>query len=134
MAKKEVVLPVSKAKVTLKDPKELKVKDRKKVYANAASAEQGIMQALSLTDGLIAIMVDSWELELPIPSVKISVLDEMEMADYDFLTEQTKDTYGIITNPCFEFANLCVSTKSSYQSVSFVEPLKSLSESSVKTV
>jgi hypothetical protein len=96
MAKKEVVLPVSKAKVILKDPKELKVKDRKKVYSNAANAEQGIMQALSLTDGLIAIMVDSWELELPIPSVKISVLDEMEMADYDFLTEQTKDAQKIL--------------------------------------
>lgn len=96
MAKKEVVLPVSKAKVTLKDPKELKVKDRKKVYANAASADEGIMQALSLTDGLIAIMVESWDLELPIPSVKISVLDEMEMADYDFLTEQTKDAQKVL--------------------------------------
>ena len=93
---KEVVLPVSKAKVVLRDPKQLKVKDRKKVFANAAKEEQGIMQALSLSDGLIAIMVESWELDLPIPSIKISALDEMEMADYDFLTEQIKDVQKVL--------------------------------------
>jgi len=96
MASKTVTLPISKAKVVLKDATTLKVKDRKKVFLNAAKADEGIMQALSLTDGLLAIIIESWELDLPIPSIKISSLDEMEMADYDFLTDQTKDVQKIL--------------------------------------
>lgn len=91
MPKKTIKLPKSGAEVVLKDPTELRVKDRKKVYANAAKEDEGIMQALSFTDGLIAILVESWSLELLIPSVKIAVLDELEMADYDFLVAQTKE-------------------------------------------
>ena len=53
MASKTVTLPISKAKVVLKDAATLKVKDRKKVFLNAAKADEGIMQALSLTDGLL---------------------------------------------------------------------------------
>lgn len=91
MPKKTIKLPKSGAEVVLKDPTELRVKDRKKVYANAAKEDEGIMQALSFTDGLIAILVESWSLELLLPSVKVSVLDELEMADYDFLVAQTKE-------------------------------------------
>ena len=62
MATKEAKLPVSGAKVVLRDPKSLKQKDRKKIYANTAGIDEGIMTALSLTDGILAIMVESWEL------------------------------------------------------------------------
>ncbi len=34
--------------------------------------DEGIMQALSFTDGLIAVLIESWTLELLLPSVKIS--------------------------------------------------------------
>lgn len=91
MPKKTIKLPKSGAEVVLKDALELRVKDRKKVYATAAKEDEGIMQALSFTDGLIAILVESWTLDLLIPSVKISSLEELEMADYDFLVEQTKE-------------------------------------------
>jgi hypothetical protein len=49
------------------------------------------MTALSLTDGILAIMVESWELDMPIPSVRITSLDELDIADYDHLTELSKD-------------------------------------------
>ena len=91
MATKETKLPISGAKVTLRDPKELKHKDRKKIYANTQGVNEGIMTALSLTDGILAIMVESWELDLPIPSVRISSLDELHIADYDHLTELSKE-------------------------------------------
>lgn len=91
MAISETKLPVSGAKVVLRDPKALKQKDRKKIYANTQGVDEGIMTALSLTDGILAIMVESWELDLPIPAIKITSLDELDIADYDHLTELSKD-------------------------------------------
>jgi len=88
MANKKITLP-SGATVELRDPTTLRVKDRKKVY-RAANGEEGIMQAISLVDGLIAILVDSWSLDLIIPSIKLESLDELEMADYDFLAKEAE--------------------------------------------
>lgn len=84
--KKKITLP-SGGWVTFKDPSTLRVKDRKKVLRNA-SGEEGLMQALSMVDGLIAILVEEWSFEMPIPSIKISVLDELEMPDYDVMAEE----------------------------------------------
>jgi hypothetical protein len=95
MAERIVTLP-SGATVTIRDPKELRVKDRKKIYANAAKADEGIMQALSLTDGLLAVLIKEWSFDLIIPSIRITTLEELEMADYDFLTEETKDAQKIL--------------------------------------
>lgn len=96
MTKKTVTLPKSKATVVLRDPETLRVKDRKKIYFNASQQDEGIMQALSFTDGLIAVLIESWTLDLVIPSVKVSVLDELEMADYDFLVEATKSAQEVL--------------------------------------
>ena len=70
-----------------KDASTLRVKDRKKVL-RAASAEEGLMQALSIVDGLIAILVEEWSFDLILPSVKITSLEELTMADYDVLAEE----------------------------------------------
>ena len=94
MAKKTVKLP-SGVTVTLRDPKELRVKDRKKIYTNA-NEKTGIVQALSLTDGIIAVLVESWSLDLIIPSVRIESLDELEMADYDALVDETKEAQKVL--------------------------------------
>jgi len=95
MAEKTITLP-SGAKVTLRNPADLRVKDRKKIYANAGKADEGIMQALSLTDGLISVLIKDWTLDLIIPSIRIESIDEMEMADYDALVEQSKDAQKIL--------------------------------------
>ena len=92
MPKKTVKLPKSGAEVVLKDANELRVKDRTKVYENASKRDgEGIMQALSFADGLIAIMVESWSLDLIPPSIRIDSLQDLHMADYDYLVEQTKE-------------------------------------------
>lgn len=95
MAEKVITLP-SGAKVTLRDPETLRVKDRKKIYQNASKSDEGIMQALSLTDGLIAVLVKDWDLDLIIPSVRIDSIDEMEMADYDALVDETKEAQKVL--------------------------------------
>lgn len=84
--KNKVELP-SGGWVTFKDPATLRVKDRKKVLRNA-NGEEGLMQALSLVDGLIAILVEEWSFELPIPSIRINSLDELQMPDYDVMAEE----------------------------------------------
>ena len=84
--KKKLELP-SGAWAIFKDASTLRVKDRKKVL-RAASAEEGLMQALSIVDGLIAVLVEEWSYDLMLPSVKINVLEELTMADYDVLAEE----------------------------------------------
>ena len=96
MASKTIKLPKSGATVVLKDPETLRTKDRKAIYKNASKEDEGIMQALSFSDGLIAILIESWTLDLMLPSIKINVLDELEIADYDFLTEETKEAQKIL--------------------------------------
>lgn len=102
-----VTLPMSKATVTLREPSTLRVKDRKRVVA-AANDQTGTMQALSVTDGLIAALVVEWSLDLIIPSVRLESLDEMEIADYDYLAEFAKDAIAVLfpqTERTLETAN-----------------------------
>lgn len=70
--------------VTLRDPSTLRVKDRKKVVA-AANGQEGLLQAMSMVDGLMAILIESWSFDLIIPSVVLKSLDELTMPDYDVI-------------------------------------------------
>jgi hypothetical protein len=88
---KKITLP-SGATVTLKDPKNLRVKDRKRLMKAVDGTEGGeLTRAMALSDALIAMLIEDWSFDLIIPSVKGETLDELEMADYDFLMEQTKE-------------------------------------------
>ena len=80
---KSITLPSGNT-VVLRDPSTLRVKDRKKVF-QAASGQEGILQAMSMVDGLIAVLVESWSFDLMIPSVHLASIDELTMADYDAL-------------------------------------------------
>lgn len=86
----KITLP-SGATVTLKDPKLLRVKDRKRVLKTADVEGGDLTRALALGDALIAMLIEDWSLDLLIPALKIDNLDELEMADYDALVEATKD-------------------------------------------
>ena len=90
----KVTLP-SGATATLRDPSELRVKDRTKIYANANNQE-GILQALSLTDGLIASLVTEWSFDLIPPAIKIDSLGELTMPDYDVLAEYALKAQKVI--------------------------------------
>lgn len=90
MSSKKIKLP-SGATVTLKDPSELRVKDRKRVMKSGDSVEGDLSRALALGESLIAILVEDWSFDLIIPSVKIESLEELDIRDYDALIEHTKD-------------------------------------------
>ena len=86
----KITLP-SGATVTLKDPRLLRVKDRKRVLKTADVEGGDLTRALALGDALIAMLIEDWSLDLLIPALKIDNLDELEMADYDALVDATKD-------------------------------------------
>lgn len=91
---KKIELP-SGGWALFKDPTTLKVKDRKKVFQNAGDKE-GVMAALSLVDGMLSIIIKEWSFEMPIPSIKMNVLDELTMADYDTLSEAAGEIQSIL--------------------------------------
>ena len=83
---KIIKLP-SGATATIKDPKTLLMKDRNKVL-NSANEQEGLMQAVSLQNGLIAVMVEDWSFDLIPPSVKITSLEELTPSDYEALSAE----------------------------------------------
>ena len=87
MANKEILLP-SGATATLKDPKSFKQKDRAKLYAGIDGDNPGLERGMMLMDGLIAISVESWTLDLIPPSVKPESIGELSIDDYDALQEE----------------------------------------------
>lgn len=92
--KKTIKLP-SGATATLNDPKTLRHKDRKKVMKHANN-DTGLMQGLSIVDGLIALLVAEWSFEFPIPAIRIQVLDELEIPDYDALSLEASKAQKIL--------------------------------------
>ena len=74
---KTITLPSGNTAV-LRDPSTLRVKDRKKVVA-AANGQEGLLQAMSMTDGLIAVLIESWSFDLIIPSIHLASLDELSL-------------------------------------------------------
>ena len=86
---KEITLP-SGATVTIKDAKDIRVGDRKRVYQQAVGKEE-VMRSLAMVDGVIAMGIEKWSIDKPLPRDFIGVLDELDLPDYDFLVEQAKE-------------------------------------------
>lgn len=84
---KVVTLPSGNT-VKLRDPETLLMKDRNKVMEQANKAEGDVMQAVAITNGLIAVSVLEWSFDLIPPNVRIASLDELTPKDYDFLAAQ----------------------------------------------
>lgn len=91
---KSINLP-SGATVELRDPREFKQKDRRKVY-ESISGDDSRTAGIAFMSGLIAIMVESWSLDLVPPSVKIESLDELSISDYDALQEHAEEAVKIL--------------------------------------
>ena len=81
---KVLVLPVSEAKVTLKDPRKLLMEDRDFAYDQIGDLT-GTLATRALMKGVIAVAIKDWELPLSIPSVDINSIKKMYPEDFDFL-------------------------------------------------
>ena len=77
--------------VTLRDPKSIRQKDRKKLY-EASNDLTGQIAAMAMTEAVIAISVESWSFQnLSLPNFNIEVLGELEIPDYDALAEKVTE-------------------------------------------
>lgn len=91
---KEIILP-SGAKVTLKDPKSLKAKDRKKIY-ELANDETGLVQSLTMAEATVAVLIESWSLDLILPSIHFASIGELSLDDYDTLLKESTEAQKIL--------------------------------------
>lgn len=96
MAQKSITLP-SGAKVVLKDPKDLKQKDRVRIYnANGDDSQPTLQRGIAMMTTIISVLIDSWDLELVPPSVSIDSLDELSIADFDALQDEAEAAMPIL--------------------------------------
>jgi hypothetical protein len=74
---------------TIKDPRSLKQKDRKRTIVETNGGAT-LASGMAMMDNLIAVLVEEWSFDLIIPSIKIESLDELATADYDALQEEAE--------------------------------------------
>lgn len=73
--------------VQIRDPRTLKSGAKRAVLrAIRDNAESGEV-ALSMLDAIAVVAVEAWSLQLPVPAQDVKVLDLMEIADYDKLSD-----------------------------------------------
>ena len=88
MATTEIKLP-SGIVVNWRDVTELKQKDRSKIIRSANGADD-IERGMSIIENTIAVMVESWSIDLLPPSVKIDSLGELTLGDYYLLQAEAQ--------------------------------------------
>lgn len=84
---KTITLP-SGATVEMREPQTLLKKDRDKVLSIASEHEEGLMQAVAMQDGFIAVSVLNWSFDLVPPNIKITSLGELTLVDYQALADE----------------------------------------------
>ena len=90
---KIINLPSGKS-ATLRDPRELKQKDRKKLYSTEADGT--VAGGMNMMDNLLSILIEEWTFDLIPPSVKIDSLGELSIADYDVLMEAANEALPVL--------------------------------------
>ncbi len=75
----------------LRDPRGMRYKDKRRALSNIKDHEKLIAVGFDITDGLIAMMVQAWEIPYlpgaPLPSEEIGILGELEIPDSDALIQ-----------------------------------------------
>jgi len=83
----KITLP-SGATVTLKDAKELKVKDRNRIMY-AGDGDTSAKRGIAISNALLVTIIEDWSYDLLIPSVKEDSIEELPIPDYVALMKQT---------------------------------------------
>lgn len=69
----------------LRDPAEVKQKDRKKVLLALDEVDGAFAESFRSAEMIVAIAVEKWSFDFPIPSVDLTSLDELSIPDSDAL-------------------------------------------------
>ena len=94
MSNETFTLP-SGATVVLRDPKSIRQKDRKLMYTTS-NGKTGLLQSIAMTEGVMAMMIESWSLQMSLPNFDIEVLGELEIPDYDALAKKAAELVPIL--------------------------------------
>lgn len=84
----------SGATATLRDPRELKQKDRAKLYEE--DVDGSVKSGMAMMARLISVLVEEWSFDLMLPSVKLEMLGELSIADYDALSEEAEGAMSVL--------------------------------------
>jgi hypothetical protein len=96
MASKVITLP-SGNKVTLKDPKELRQKDRVRIYkSNGDESKSQLERGVDMVDNMIAVLISEWDFDLLPPSVNLEVLGDLSIDDYDVLQAEAESAIPVL--------------------------------------
>jgi hypothetical protein len=79
---------------TLRDPKTLKQKDRAKLYE--VEVDGSVKSGMAMMDRLIAVLIEEWSFDLILPAVRIEMLGELDIADYDFLSAEAEKAMAVL--------------------------------------
>jgi len=75
--------------VELRDYRELRAGDKKRILRGIKDGQSQVGSALDVTDGIIAMLVTNWEIPgmeaLPVPSASLESIELLTIADYDAL-------------------------------------------------
>jgi hypothetical protein len=75
----------------LRDPVQLRAKDKKRVLKNIQDAQRAVAAGVDVVDGMVMMLVEKWELPyLPmaaLPADEPEILDELTIPDYDALVQ-----------------------------------------------
>lgn len=82
--------------VTLRDPKSIRQRDRKKLY-EASNSLTGQLAAIAMTEAVVALSVEAWSFAtLSLPNFNIEVLGDLEIPDYDSLCEKATELIPVL--------------------------------------
>lgn len=87
---KVITLP-SGATATFRDPKSLKQKDRAAVMRSGTNGD-----GITILDTLLSILISDWSFDLLLPSVKIEMLGELDIPDYDALVVEAEEAQAVL--------------------------------------
>jgi hypothetical protein len=79
---------------TLRDPKSLKQKDRAKLYE--VDVDGSVKSGMAMMDRLVATLIEEWSFDLILPSIKLEMLGELSIADYDALSAEAEGAMGVL--------------------------------------
>jgi hypothetical protein len=87
----------SGASVTLRDVKTLKHKDRRAITIAAGDDTLSkVERGLNMKDALLSLLIEEWSLDLLPPSVRPDSLGELDLADYDALSEEGEKAMAVL--------------------------------------
>jgi len=92
----KIVLPVSGASVTLKAVASFKQKEREAIYKDTEDITNKAIGGWQIVKNTLAILIEDWTLDLPLPKLDPTVFGELEVADFETLKKHSEEALKLL--------------------------------------